>query len=359
MKKRFLSLSFLLLMTGQLMLVGQSCSAKKDDINNEIKPEEDKEENYGKIDDLMPLAQGQTASATTVMGRHFEKLKTTTEADRLWLNDPTKEPSLPAGKENSLELRAFPVELYPYKSPMKADCNQRELGNCSAIAVFAELAYINPAFIQSIIKDNGNQTYTLKMFDPQGKEIAVTISNKFMASKGGGKLAGVNGKKGQATWVTVMEKALMKYIDVYKLVNTVEGIGSEFASPPFTGDGSSFAFYAGRLNGESLKRVVETSLAEGKIVIGGFTTPDVKVGFSKTVNAHAWSFSYAPKMAINGYMPLFVMRNPWGNDNGKDRDGQMFIPKDDKINGLIDLRIINAGAAKPSKRPGVYAAPVY
>ncbi|PZP40881.1 MAG: hypothetical protein DI598_18915, partial [Pseudopedobacter saltans] len=189
------------------------------------------------IDDLMALSSGSTYSTKTSLGVHFQSLSEATSDQLTWLNDATKEPAVPKGKESTLTMLTSPVTLYPYGDPSPADCNQTALGDCSAISIFAELAYTNPSFIKSIIKDNGNSTYTVSMYSPNGTPIKVTVSNKFMSNLSNGTIVAVTGKSQIPTWSTVMEKALMKYIEVYKLVQTIEGIGSEYASPPFTGDG--------------------------------------------------------------------------------------------------------------------------
>lgn len=341
--------------TLSLFLLFSNLSCSKDDVNVEETPEN---HDYGTIDDLMSKSQGPTVSTKTAMGIHFENLKKTTADDIKWLSDPAREPSIPPNQTSNLVLSPFDVELYPFINPSPADCNQRALGDCSAIAIFAEIAYTNPDYVKSLITDNHNGSYSVKMFDPDAQQIEVRVSNKFLSYRNTGKLAGVNGKNSQATWATILEKALMKYNDIYKLVSNIEGIGSEYASPTLTGNGSSFAFYSRKLTPEELKRAVEVSLAEGKIVIGGFDKADVEVGPSKTVSGHAWSFSYAPKTKKNGYTPIFVMRNPWGHNNGTDLDGQMYIPENDDITKMIDLRIIDAGRAKPSKIPGIYHTPV-
>ncbi len=340
-----------------ILFIQTSCS-KDESVPNQVEnPEE--EVDYGNIDDLMQHAGGNSKSFNTPMGIHYEYLKATTADDKVWLENPNNEPTVPKGMVGNFDLKAFPVTLYPFGNPSPSDCNQRSMGDCSAISVFASLAYINPEYIKSIISSNSDGSFKVRMFDPAGKEIYVSVSNKFLSPINETGLAAVSGKKGQATWATILEKALMKYIDRYKLVETIEGIGSETASPAFTGEGESYAFWPERLTAAELKRAVEVSLAEGKIVIGGFNKGDIKIGQSKTVTAHAWTFIYAPKSQVNGYEPMFVMRNPWGSDNGTDLDGLMFIPKDETIADMIDLRIILAGKAKPSKVPTTFTPPRY
>ena len=123
--------------------------------------------------------------------------------------------------------------------------------------------------MKSLITDNGNNSYTVKMFDPQGKPLQVTVSNKFLTGNGHN-IDAVSGKNNTATWATVLEKAIMKYNVIYKVNPDIGGIGSEHVVPLFTGDGNSFAFSPGKLTARELARVVNVCLDQGKLMIGGF-----------------------------------------------------------------------------------------
>ena len=63
------------------------------------------------------------------------------------------------------------MDLYPFGEPVPADINQHGIGDCSALAVLAEMAYLFPDFIKSIVSDHGDGTYTVAMYDPQGKPV--------------------------------------------------------------------------------------------------------------------------------------------------------------------------------------------
>lgn len=288
------------------------------------------------ITDLMSYSNGRTLSTQTTMGKKFENRHVTTDADRLWLSTASNEPALLNSASSLTQLKDFPVTLYPYGTPMPADVNQHAIGDCSAVAVLASFAYLYPDFIKAIITDNGNKTYTVEMFDPQGKPINVSVTSKFLADKNG-KIGAVTGKSDKATWSTVLEKAIMKWQYIYKVNEDIGGIGTEHAAPLFTGDGDSFAFSANKLNSEQLYRAVGVSLNQGKIVIGGFKQGDIPVsGNHKTVSGHAFTLMYSLDKTA-----LFSMRNPWGGEG----DGVLNIPDNGIVPPLIDLRIVNAGKA--------------
>lgn len=294
------------------------------------------------IDDLMGLSSGNTFNATTPMGNHYANKHITTDEDRVWLQTAENEPNtLPSA--SGLKWTDFKVEnLYPFGSPKPADVNQHGIGDCSALAIFASMAYIYPNFVKSLIKDNGNQTYTVPMFDPQGKALEVVVSSKFLADNNGN-IGAVTGKHNQITWATILEKAIMKWNFIYKVNPDIGGIGSEHASPLFTGNGNSFAFSSGKLDAKQLARAVEVSLIQGKIVVGGFTHSDLPIGNLKTVTGHAYSMMYSMDASA-----LFTMRNPWGTSPGSSdgkEDGVLNIPNNDVIPPVIDLRIIEPGKA--------------
>lgn len=311
------------------------------------------------IDDLMSLSGGDTFDASTPMGNHYANKHVTTDEDKAWLTDAANEPDLLASAPG-LHWADFEVTaLYPNGDPSPADVNQHAIGDCSALAVFASFAYMYPQFTQSLIKDNGDQTYTVSMFDPQGKKINVTVSSKFLADNNGN-IQNVAGKNNQITWATILEKAMMKWEHVYQVNSDIGGIGSEHVAPLFTGNGGSFSFAPGKLTIEQLGRAVNVSMSQGKIVVGGFTQSYIQIGSSiyETVSGHAFTMMTTTKPDA-----FFSMRNPWGfspttgaDDNHS--DGVLDIVDDGTIPQMIDLRIINPGiAAETSLSPLLPYAP--
>ncbi len=286
---------------------------------------------------ILNYGTSKTKSTVTPMGKHFENRHVTTEADRAWLLDPTNEPDMVADLTRWV---AKSVNLYPYSDPLPADVNQHAIGNCCALAVFASLAYLYPGFIKDIITNNGNRTYTVKMYDPQGQSIEVGVSNKILCDASGN-IGQVTGKNNVVTWASILEKALMKWETIYKCVG-VEGIATEHTAPLFTGSGDSFAFAPNSLYTSELKLAIDYCLSEGRICVGGFNVADLPCGKLKTVTGHAFTF-----MLADDDSSIFVMRNPWGIE---DVDGKLFIPDLRTTVQTIDARIVDPGAAAPFLR---------
>lgn len=291
------------------------------------------------FDDVVAHGTSFTYTASTPMGNHYENKHVTTESDKVWLSTASNEPAL-LQSAPGYTWRTYEVDLYPFGEPVPADVNQHGIGDCSALAVFASMSYLFPDFIKSIIKDNNDGTYTVDMFDPQGEPVQVTVQSTFLGDNNG--IGAASGKKGEATWASVLEKAIMKWNYIYQVNPDISGIGSEHVAPLFTGDGSSFAYYPNTLDPDQMKQVFELSIQEPMIVIGGFNTGGLLAGSAQTVTAHAYSFFYS-----NQTNALFAMRNPWGFSPGTSgtEDGVMNIMDDGIIPPTIDMRIIYPGKA--------------
>ncbi len=302
------------------------------------------------FDDLMSKSNGNTHTNSTPMGDRFANRHITTEADKVWLNDVSKDAEIPAISD--LTWRAYDnVVLFPFGEPLPADINQGGIGDCSALAIFASMAYIYPDFVKTLIKDNGNKTYTVNMFDPQGKPVTVTVNSTFLSNP-------VKGKSSVINWGTILEKAIMKWQCIYQVKTDINGIGSEHVAPLFTGNGDSFAFSSNKLTGQQLAQVAQVCITKGKITVGGFNKDQVPVDGTTTVSGHAWTIMHSTDKTA-----LFTMRNPWGSNRQgpASRDGVINIPDDGVIPPLIDFRIIEPGiAAKYAKgRFTPYIPPVF
>jgi len=270
------------------------------------------------------------------------KVPTATELS--FLGDASQQPAIPKDVTGG-HLQAFTVKLYPWGNPIPADINQHMIGNCDGDSAMASMAYVAPAFVKSLITDNGNGTFSVAMYDPKGQRLTVKVDSQFLADASNN-LGAVSAKDGSADWATVLEKAIMKYLKVYPVVGDIGGIGSEHTTPIFTGVGNSFSFDRGKLTPAQLARAVKVSLGNGKFVTGGFGST-LAIGKDNTVTGHGYACVIAQDTAA-----LFGMRNPWGvnptNDGSgydKSTDGVLNIPSSGSVPPVIDLRIVFPGAA--------------
>ena len=281
---------------------------------------------------------GFTYVVSTPMGNHYANKKIASEEEKTWLRTAANEPDLIGSVEHLRWAARSTANLYPHGKPMPIDVNQHGVGNCSALAVFASLAYIYPDFVKSLIQSNADGSYTVSMFTPQGEPIEVVVSSTFLVDESGN-LQGMTGKNNAITWASVLEKAIIKWNHIYKVNPDIGGIGSEHVAPLFTGNGSSWAYSSNRLNANDLSKVVSYYLTKGMIVIGGFTQSGLQADGGETVSGHAFTLMHSSNQAA-----LFTMRNPWGGNSGKSGDGLLDI-LNNNIPATIDLRIILPGKA--------------
>lgn len=309
---------------------------------------------YVDISEILKRSEGNTYSAITPMGKHFENRPETTEEIRTWLRTASNEPTITDG-DGKFQWVEHPVTLYPFGKPLPADIHQRGIGDCCAVASLASMAFVHPDFIPSIIKDNGDKTYTISMYDPMGKPIEVSITSKFLSNENGDHFTSC-GKNLVLNWGTVLEKAIMKYRHIYWKNYNLGGIPQQEVNPLFTGKGDEVYCYGpGRLTSEELTQVVRAGLAQGYFVTGGFNKAQ-NIGNQGTVTGHCFSGMYS----ADPYA-LFSMRNPWGGDGEK--DGVLNIPNDNLIPPTIDIMLMGSGIAKEYSKGGAvfeaYIPPVW
>lgn len=308
---------------------------------------------------ISTYGSGRSNNANNPMGNHIaNRAKRATADQKAWLEDPTQNPAKMCG---FTKWTAKTVTLYPYSTPKPADVNQHSIGDCCFCAVLASFAYHAPNFIKDIIKQESSTVFAVKMYDPYGDPITVKVDNKILCTDGGG-IAQMTGKNDKITWSTILEKAMFKWEAVYKCNSTngddIGGIGTENASPQFTGNGNSFAIDRKKLFNSEMKKVVEWCVENGHVGIGGFGVGDLQCGTERSVTGHAFTLmltSYPDKY-------LWTMRNPWGQSStGTKVDGQLEIPDTRSIVKTIDFRIVEPGAMAAFLREdrGPYTPPSY
>ena len=316
----------------------------------------DREKQLETLDDVLFFGEDFTAHPNTPMGNFCLNLPATTSADLQWLSNPNVEPDALNGLEN-YPLTACEVNLYPYGNPSPADVNNRGRYDTNLSAALADMAYLYPSFIKSIISSQGNGIYAVKMFDPIGNQITVCVTSKFYYD--GREIKGISGKDGKANWATIMEKAIIKWNQIYKVAS---GFGngefrSEYVIPMFTGDGASFKISANVLNSEQLAQAVKIALKNGLAVVRNFSMKQLEVN-GLEIEGWVW---YSV-MLSNQPNALFAMRNPKGSNSGgtETDDGVLHIANNDLVPRTFELYFIYPGvASKFFGKIGPYVAPNY
>ena len=299
----------------------------------------------GKLNDLLPYITDVTYSSRTPMGRNFLHHRQASLEDKVWL-ESTKE----VFDEAKGQIKAFDVNLFPNGKPVLADVHQKSINDCNAMSVLADMAFLYPEVIKSIIHQEAADSFRVDMFDPDGKPITVCVSNRFPVREGGYPIFCV-GEGDTYCWISILEKAAMKWIKVYNHINnSIEGCNAEWITPMFTGDGRSFCIQPGRLGSKDLARMINICLENGLMVNGGFLKPDIPLDKHKTITNHGHTF--LPPQCKDA---LYAIRNPWGNNPN---NHIMNLMSDNTVvPPLIDIRVISPGAAakyfdKNAVKPG-------
>lgn len=287
----------------------------------------------GRLDDLLPQVRDVTYSSVTPMGRHFLGCHKATPQERQWL-ESTQEPI-------DLSHKGIPVQqvtcLFPSGTPALTDVNLKLMNDCNAESVLADMAFQYPDFIRSIIHQESPDSFRIDMFDPDGKPIQVCVSGRVPMMNGGVPVFSL-GRDGQPHWTALLQKAIMKWVKVYRHITSIEGCNAEHITPLFTGDGRSFCIQPHRLSPSELSRMITTCLRHGMMVNGGFVEGGITLDAHETVSDHGHSFLPPQRKGA-----VYAVRNPWGK--GRDCHVMNVMKGDTLVPPLIDIRVISPGAA--------------
>lgn len=199
------------------------------------------------------------------------------------------------------------------------DVEQGALGDCYFVAQLAAQAKTNPGRIKDLIKDNGNNTFTvtLHLKDPANpyKRVAtpIVVDAQFPQKDGGVAYAkpGDRGNTGPELWVMLIEKAFAKHSGSYELIR-----GSK------TRDGDVFGMMSGANSGsislglgaDLLLQKLSAALTNGQAISFGAknknTADEALQGEAKTAGVvlnHAYSL-----LGVDAKARTVDLRNPWG-----------------------------------------------
>ncbi|MBR3433369.1 MAG: redoxin domain-containing protein [Bacteroidaceae bacterium] len=214
----------------------------------------------GKLKGLVPHFTDLTYSSRTPMGRHFQLCKQAKPEERLWL-ESTKE----VFDDEGAQIKAYDISLFPNGKPVLADFQQEGMIQTNALGVLKDMACMYPGFIKSVIRQEAPDSFRVDMFDPDGNPIRVCLSNRFPQID---KQIFSTGENGTYNWLSILEKAIMKWLNVYNNQMPIAFYSAEWITPMLTGDGRSFCIQPGRMASKDLAKVVNTCRQNGMMVNG-------------------------------------------------------------------------------------------
>ena len=116
-------------------------------------------------------------------------------------------------KQNNREYKEVDPNAKPVVNGVNPDdVSQGALGDCWYIASLQAVARSNPKIIEEAITDNGNGTYTVRLYH-DGKPVYVTVTGDQVENENGPEFAKSTDRK--ELWPNIMEKALASYEGSY------------------------------------------------------------------------------------------------------------------------------------------------
>lgn len=201
------------------------------------------------------------------------------------------------------------------------DVVQGSIGDCYLAASLSALAYANPDLIKNAIKDNGDNTYTVRLFE-NGREVKVNIDGD-LAQGAAGNVRYAKSRTGNELWVGLMEKAFAQWKGGYDAIGNGGTAGSVISA--VTGKSASWTTTS---NLNAVYEQVKTGTANHKPMAAPTYGPDAGVDYNGTgVYAHhMYTVLGASEEAGQKYIQL---RNPWGrSEHGSDgKDDGIFKMK--------------------------------
>jgi hypothetical protein len=234
------------------------------------------------------------------------------------------------------------------------DINQGYIGDCYLLSSIGEIARISPATIKKMIKDNGNGTYTVTLYqkqggfwagvkeafgaDPEFKPVQVTVDANFPAGGSVNPQPGqdvVEGKK--EIWPQIIEKAYAQLHGGYAGIK--DGGHANEAMEGLTGKPASEKS-SGGLFGVGLQDLLDAFKGGKPIVMNTPEKPNLPFNL---VPGHAYMLEDIAVDQKGG--ATIKLRNPWGNTQ---LQPPMPIPFDRLSTGIDSVDI--GGALPPEPK---------
>lgn len=218
------------------------------------------------------------------------------------------------------------------------DVQQGQVGDCYFVAVLAAIARVRPDFIKSMIKDNGDGTYTVTFHTKQGfsglfgsrSNKSVTVDSKFWTD---GKGNPVYAKKGDTAadgkpelWVMVVEKAWAKLHGSYTDIEG--GKVDDDAREAVTGKDVDYVDPTDFTDAELTKKVEAAWKAKKPVIFWSHGDEKSK---KLTKNGVVTNHEYALNGVSGGKFNLY---NPWGYNHLTDVDAAFIKTNFQKVRFL-------------------------
>ncbi|WP_052664504.1 C2 family cysteine protease [Nitriliruptor alkaliphilus] len=113
------------------------------------------------------------------------------------------------------------------------DVHQGSIGDCHLMATLGAIAAADPGFIEDMITDNGNGTYTVRFHDDRGRVEYVTVDDRFPYNPDAGRPEFARPGHPPELWPLIIEKA---YAQRYGSYGEIEGAPTDRTVQRLTGE---------------------------------------------------------------------------------------------------------------------------
>ena len=244
--------------------------------------------------------------------------------------DRSGNPDIPGGEDHEgityekIEGPVFAEGVQP------TDVSQGGLGDCWLVASMMSLARTNPELIEKAIKDNGDGTYDVTLYE-DGKPVVVTVTGEFPARDGDPAYAD-NDSDVRELWPMLIEKAAAQHMggDYDDIVGDKPGRAMELLTgkePTVYEDGFGFWDDLDQPPAQELKKRFDN----GDSMVFSTHGDDKSIGDHQLVGGHAYVIT---GVADNGDVTL---QNPWGANHPP-----ITVPYDDFEKYCRRLTVVDA-----------------
>jgi hypothetical protein len=229
--------------------------------------------------------------------------------------------------------------LFGVSGPNWNDVNQGRLGDCYLESSLAEVAYLNPSVISSMITVNGNDTYGVRFYVNgaaqyvtvnselaggggifnQGANIWASLVEKAYAQlQAGGVYTGNTVNYGNS-WSTIGNGGLAEYalaeITGSATITDYSASGSAWACNIYTSSQSLISSSAGNSTAAIQQALIAELNGGDDVILSSWTSAKDSAGMTTLVSGHAMSI-----YGFDSSTGLFEIRNPWGTAAGQTWD---------------------------------------
>ncbi|MEB3357926.1 MAG: C2 family cysteine protease [Synechococcales bacterium] len=192
------------------------------------------------------------------------------------------------------------------------DVDQGSTGDCYFLAALGAAAQDKPSVISNMFIDNGDGTFTIRFFKPDGSRDYVTV-DRYLPTSGSSKVyagwgGGAYNESDNELWVALLEKA-------YAQINESGWIGQDNTNSYAGIDGGWMDNVINQISGYSTTSKNATSMTQTELINLVNSSKMLTVGFVNgtipgVVNNHAYTIT-----AYNPFTGRFRLHNPWGTSH--------------------------------------------